>query len=217
MKKICASILSADFSNLKSEIAELESSGVDIIHCDVMDGHFVPNITFGFDTINSINAITDLPIDVHLMIDNPDRYIKQFYDCGADYISVHYENNNHLNRLVDSIKSFGLKAGVVLNPATPVCVLENIIEYTDFVLIMSVNPGFGGQKFIDNSIAKIIDLKQLINKKNSKCLIEIDGGIGLDNIKLVSEAGGDMFVCGASIFKKKDRKAIIKKLKEMTV
>ena len=215
MKKICPSILSADFSKLSDEISEVERAGADIIHCDIMDGHFVPNITFGADIISQVNSITDLPLDVHLMIMKADKYIDSFVKAGADFISVHYENNYHLNRLVDKIKSHGVKAGVVLNPATPVLLLKNIIEYLDFVLIMSVNPGFGGQKFIINSIDKVLELRELINEFNPNCLIEIDGGIGLDNIKLVSDAGVDMFVCGASVFKSVDRPGVIKEMKRL--
>lgn len=215
MKKICPSILSADFAKLADEISEVEKAGADIIHCDIMDGHFVPNITFGADVVSHVNTITDLPLDVHLMIENSDKYVDSFAKAGADYISVHYENNNHLHRLVDKIKSLGVKAGVVLNPATPVLLLKNIIGNLDFVLIMSVNPGFGGQKFIENAVDKVIELKKMINEFNPDCLIEIDGGIGLNNIKLVSDAGVDMFVCGASVFKSVDRVGVIKEMKRL--
>jgi ribulose-phosphate 3-epimerase len=215
MKKICPSILSADFAKLADEISEVERAGADIIHCDIMDGHFVPNITFGSDIISQVNNITDLPLDVHLMIENADKYVDSFAKAGADYISVHYENNYHLHRLVDKIKSLGVKAGVVLNPASPVFLLKNIIEHLDFVLIMSVNPGFGGQKFIMNSIDKVLELKKMINEFNPECHIEIDGGIGLNNIKLVSDAGVDMFVCGASVFKSVDRIGVIKEMKRL--
>lgn len=215
MKMICPSILSADFSKLSDEITEVEQGGADIIHCDIMDGHFVPNITFGPDVVAKVNEITNLPLDVHLMIENADKYVESFANAGADYISVHYENNYHLNRLLNKIKSLGVKAGVVLNPATPIVLLKNIIEYADFVLLMSVNPGFGGQKFILNSIDKIIELKQMINKYNPDCLIEIDGGIGLENIKLVSDAGVNMFVCGASVFKAVDRVGVLKEMKRL--
>jgi len=215
MKKICPSILSANFAKLAEDISEVERAGADIIHCDIMDGHFVPNITFGADIISQVNKVTELPLDVHLMIENADRYVESFAKAGADYISVHYENNYHLNRLIDKIKTLGVKAGVVLNPATPVFLLKNVLEYLDFVLIMSVNPGFGGQKFILNAIDKVIDLKRMINELNPGCCIEIDGGIGLDNIKLVSDAGADMFVCGASVFKSVDRVGVIKELKRL--
>jgi ribulose-phosphate 3-epimerase len=215
MKKICPSILSADFSKLADEIKDVESAGADIIHCDIMDGHFVPNISFGPDIVAKVNEITNLPLDVHLMIDDADRFIGNFADAGADFISVHYENNIHLNRLINKIKSFNVKAGVVLNPTSPVCLLNDIIEYVDFVLLMSVNPGFGGQKFIQNSFDKIHVLKKMIKEKNLSCQIEIDGGVGLENIKSLSVAGVNMFVCGASIFKSKDRKTVISKMKDL--
>lgn len=215
MKKICPSILSADFSDLKNQILEVEKAGADIIHCDIMDGNFVPNISFGAKIISDVNSITDLPLDVHLMINAPERFIDEFYEAGADYISVHYENNLHLNRVINQIKDLGLKAGVVLNPATPVFMLDDIIEYADFVLIMSVNPGFGGQKFIPNSLDKIRALKDKILKNNYKCDIEIDGGVGLGNIKEISEAGADMFVCGSSIFGSEDKGKVIKMMKSL--
>lgn len=215
MKKICPSILSADFAKLADEISEVERAGADVIHCDIMDGHFVPNITFGADVVSHVNSVTDIPLDVHLMIENSDKYVDSFAKAGADFISVHYENNHHLHRLVDKIKSLGVKAGVVLNPATPVFLLKNIIAELDFVLIMSVNPGFGGQKFIMNSIEKVLELKNMINEFNPACSIEIDGGIGLNNIKLVSDAGVDMFVCGASVFKSVDRVGVIKEMKRL--
>ncbi len=215
MKLICPSILSADFGKLAEEIKEVEFAGADVIHCDIMDGHFVPNITFGADVVSKVNEITNLPLDVHLMIENADRYVETFAKAGADFISVHYENNFHINRLLSKIKSLGAKAGVVLNPGTPVSSLRYVLEYTDFVLLMSVNPGFGGQKFIENSIAKIIELKELTEELNPSCMIEIDGGIGLNNIQLVSDAGVDMFVCGASIFKTVDKVGVIKEMKRL--
>jgi len=217
MKKICPSILSADFSKLKEEIIEVEKGGADIIHCDIMDGSFVPNISFGAKIVSDVKKITDLPLDVHLMINNPEKFIVPFHKAGADLISVHYENNLHLNRTVNQIKEMGIKAGVVINPATPVFMLDDIIEYADYILIMSVNPGFGGQKFIANSIKKIRQLKNKIEKNNYKCSIEVDGGIGVENIKSISDAGADMFVCGASIFDSKDRSGVIEKLRSLIV
>lgn len=213
MKKICPSILSADFSKLEQDINSVENAGADIIHCDIMDGHFVPNISFGKDIVKTVNSITDLPLDVHLMIDKPDMYIKDFFEAGADFISVHYENNYHLNRVVNQIKELGIKAGVVINPATPVVILNSIIKYVDFILIMSVNPGFGGQKFISGTMNKITELKDLINKENPDCLIQVDGGVNLINIKELSDAGVNMFVCGDSIFKSTDRTATISEMK----
>ncbi len=215
MKKICPSILAADFTRLGEEIKDIEEAGADIIHCDIMDGHFVPNISYGPEIVSQINNITDLPLDVHLMINNPELYIEEFYKAGADYISVHYENNYHVNRLVNQIKDLGIKAGVVLNPATPTDVLKDIIVYADFILLMSVNPGFGGQKFIPNVVDKVEDLKGMIEFKKTTCMIEVDGGVGLDNIKSLSDAGVDMFVCGSSIFKQKDRKEVISKMREL--
>ncbi|MDD5361621.1 MAG: ribulose-phosphate 3-epimerase [Ignavibacteria bacterium] len=215
MKKICPSILSADFGKLAEQIKLAESAGADIIHCDIMDGHFVPNITFGPEIVSKVNEITSLPLDVHLMINSPERYIDAFHNAGADYISVHLENNYHINRLTAYIKNLKIKAGVVINPATPVTSLECILEYLDYVLIMSVNPGFGGQKFVSNSLNKVRELKSIITKNNYNCLIEIDGGINIDNIKEVSDAGVDMFVCGASVFKAKDISKAVRDLKKI--
>lgn len=215
MKKICPSILAADFTKLGEEISDIEAAGADIIHCDIMDGHFVPNISFGPEIVTQVKKMTSIPLDVHLMINNPENYVDDFYRAGADYISVHYENNYHVNRLINQIKELGIKAGVVLNPATPVDVLSDIIEYVDFVLLMSVNPGFGGQKFIPNCVNKVKNLKNMISEKNIDCEIEIDGGVGLDNIKMLSEAGVDMFVCGSSIFKTSDRKQVIEQMRQL--
>jgi ribulose-phosphate 3-epimerase len=215
MKKICPSILAADFLKLGEEVKDIEEAGADIIHCDIMDGHFVPNISYGPEIVSQVRKVTGIPLDVHLMINNPQHYIKDFYDAGADFISVHYENNYHVNRLINQIKELGIKAGVVLNPATPVHVLSDVIEYVDFVLLMSVNPGFGGQKFIPNVTQKVKDLKKMISEKHTGCLIEIDGGVGLENMKMLSEAGVDMFVCGSSIFKTQDRKEVIKQMRDL--
>ena len=215
MKKICPSILAADFTKLGEEIRDIEEAGADIIHCDIMDGHFVPNISYGPEIVSQVNEITSMPLDVHLMINDPQLYVEEFYKAGADYISVHYENNYHVNRLVNQIKELGAKAGVVLNPATPVEVLEDILEYADFILLMSVNPGFGGQKFIPNVTDKVKKLKQMITERNLNCMIEIDGGVGLDNIGELSKAGVDMFVCGSSIFREPDRKQVIARMREL--
>lgn len=217
MKKICPSILSADFSRLGDEILDVERAGADLIHCDIMDGSFVPNISFGAKVVSAVNKITELPLDVHLMINNPEKYINDFYNAGADIISVHFENNYHLNRIVSQIKTLGIKAGVVLNPATPVFMLEDILSICDLVLIMSVNPGFGGQRFIPETLKKIIHLRRMINENNFSCALEVDGGIGIDNIREVSDAGADMFVCGASIFETSDRKKTIQMLRENIV
>ena len=215
MKKISVSILSADFTNLKEEIKIVENAGADIIHCDIMDGNFVPNISFGQSIINQINKITELPLDIHLMIDEPVKYINDFADAGADYISVHFENNFHLDRLIHYIKDFGIKAGVALNPATPVNVLKEIFSEIDFVMLMSVNPGFGGQEFIPYTISKIKELDDIRKKGKYNFQIEVDGGIGLDNLKEVSVAGCDIIVCGASIYKSSDKSKSLKRMKEI--
>jgi len=215
MKKILPSILAADFSRLGEEIKNAESCGADIIHCDIMDGRFVPNISFGPKVISDVNKITDLPLDVHLMIENPENFIDEFYEAGADMISVHYENNYHLDRVLQQIRSHGIKAGAVLNPATPVSSLENVLYNADYVLLMSVNPGFGGQKFIDNTLRKISELKEMIVRNGYKIEIEVDGGVDLSNIKSISDAGADMFVCGSSIFNSEDRCGVISKMKSL--
>lgn len=200
MKYLAPSILSADFSNLSQQIRLVEMAGADIIHCDIMDGQFVPNITFGPFIVKTIRKLTRLPIDVHLMIKNPDNYISHFVDAGADFISVHFEEVIHLNRTINQIKELGVKAGVVINPSTPVSSLTDIVEFVDFVLIMSVNPGFGGQKFIGSSIKKIQDCNNLKNNLGLNFQIEVDGGINKENLKDVIIAGADIVVAGASIF-----------------
>ncbi|MBM4158277.1 MAG: ribulose-phosphate 3-epimerase [Ignavibacteria bacterium] len=214
-KLISVSILSADFSKLGDEIHEVENAGVDMIHCDVMDGNFVPNITFGPMVVKALNKITELKLDVHLMIEHPEMCINDFIDAGADCISVHYENVVHLDRLINTIKEKGAQAGVAINPSTSVFLLKDILKYLDFVMIMSVNPGFGGQKFIRYSLDKIIELKNMIVLYNAKTLIEVDGGIGLDNIKKIADAGADILVCGNSIFKSEDKTGTIKKMKQV--
>jgi ribulose-phosphate 3-epimerase len=201
MKKIAPSILAANFANLSQQIRYVEAGGADIIHCDIMDGKFVPNISFGPMVVKTVRSITKLPIDCHLMIESPDNYIEEFAKAGANYITVHQEEVKHLNRTIELIKSFDVKAGVVLNPATPISTLTDILEFVDMVLIMSVNPGFGGQKFIHQSLKKINDLKILREERNLNFLIEVDGGIDLSTIKSVSEAGCDVFVAGSAIFK----------------
>lgn len=201
MKKIAPSILAANFANLSQQIRYVEAGGADIIHCDIMDGKFVPNISFGPMVVKTVRSITKLPIDCHLMIESPDNYIEEFAKAGANYITVHQEEVKHLNRTIELIKSFDVKAGVVLNPATPISTLTDILEFADMVLIMSVNPGFGGQKFIHQSLNKINDLKILREERNLNFLIEVDGGIDLSTIKSVSEAGCDVFVAGSAIFK----------------
>ena len=204
MKLIAPSILSADFSRLGDEIKAVEAAGADWIHADVMDGHFVPNITIGPLIIEAVRRVTSLPIDVHLMIDNPDDYIPAFANAGASLISVQVEASIHLNRSVQLIRECGARPGVVLNPTTPIQSLEWIIEDIDFVLIMSVNPGFGGQAFIKNSLDKIAALRKMIQQKNLKTLIEVDGGVNDTTIADIAAAGVDAFVAGSAIFGSRD-------------
>ena len=212
---LAPSILSADFTMLTEQIPLVESAGADVIHLDVMDGHFVPNITFGPKMVGDVRKLTKLPLDVHLMISEPEKYIANFAKAGADWISVHYEAAKHLNRLVNQIKDNGCKAGVVINPATTTDLLDDILEYADYVLIMSVNPGFGGQKFIDNSLDKAHKLSEKISKRKLNAFLEMDGGIGLDNMKIVKDAGVKVFVCGNSIFGSKDIAGTIKQMKSI--
>jgi len=200
MAIIAPSILSADFTNLSQQIRLTEMGGADWIHCDVMDGHFVPNITIGPIIIKAVRKITKLPIDVHLMIENPDKYLKAFANAGANYISVHAEEAVHLNRTINRIKELGCKAGVVVNPATPINSILDIAEYIDLLLIMTVNPGFGGQKFIPNSIKRIEEAVKLRDKFNANYLIEIDGGVNTETVIAAKKAGVDVFVAGSAIF-----------------
>ncbi|MCG6973420.1 MAG: ribulose-phosphate 3-epimerase [Desulfobacterales bacterium] len=200
MKYIAPSILSADFSKLGEEIRTVEKAGADWIHVDVMDGHFVPNITIGPLIVKAARRVTSLPLDVHLMIEDPDQYIEDFAEAGADLISVQVEACVHLNRTVGLIKALKLRAGAVLNPATPLSALEWILEDVDYVMIMSVNPGFGGQKFIPGSIDKIRALRKIIQDRGMSTLVEVDGGVNEKTIKDISDAGADVFVAGSAIF-----------------
>lgn len=200
MVKISPSILSADFSKLGEEIKNVDKAGADFIHIDVMDGNFVPNISIGLPVIKSIRNKTDKVFDVHLMIENPSRYIDEFVEAGADIITIHYEAEKHIDRAIDYIKSKGIKAGVSLNPGTPSIVLKDIIEKLDLVLIMSVNPGFGGQKFIPYSINKIKEVKEMSLNVNKDLLIEVDGGVDKNNSKAIVEAGANVLVAGSAIF-----------------
>lgn len=201
MIKIAPSILASDFSRLGEQIKELENAGADLIHIDVMDGSFVPNISFGFPIMKSIRPLTKLPFDVHLMIQEPGRFIEEFVRFGADIITVHYEADKHIDRTINYIKSFGVKAGVALNPATPTAFIKDIIADLDMVLIMSVNPGFGGQKFIKYSLEKIREIKELSEVKNKDLLIQVDGGIEKENIIDAVNAGANVIVAGSSVFR----------------
>jgi ribulose-phosphate 3-epimerase len=200
MVKLAPSILSADFSKLLEQVKEVEAAGVEYLHIDVMDGHFVPNISFGAPILKSLKGKTNLFMDVHLMIENPDQYISEFVDAGADLINVHIEACRHIHRTIQHIKSFGVKAAVALNPGTPLSTIEEILPELDMVLIMSVNPGFGGQSYIESMSDKIRNLKTMIDEKGLKCDIQVDGGIKTDNVKKVVDAGANIIVAGSAIF-----------------
>lgn len=212
MVKIAPSILSADFSNLREEIARVEKGGAHLLHVDVMDGHFVPNITFGPLIVGALNRITELPLDVHLMIENPHQYFTKFIQEGADWLSIHCEGSHHLNRDIICLKEQGVKTGVVLNPATPLSHLDYILDYVDFVLLMSVNPGFEGQKFIDNLKNKIRCLREIINKRALQVEIEVDGGIDVDNIQEIVSCGVDIVVAGSSVFHHRDPEWVVREM-----
>ncbi len=212
MVRIAPSILSADFRHLADEVKRVEDAGADMIHIDVMDGHFVPNITIGPVVVKAVRETTSLPLDVHLMIISPQHYIKAFSDAGADIITVHVEACIHLHRVVQSIRDIGLKAGVSLNPSTPLSSLEHVLRDVDMVLLMSVNPGFGGQEFIPNTFEKIIALRRLIEGMGVD--IEVDGGIKVDNAAEVSSAGADILVIGSGIFTNRDYRKTIRDIKK---
>ena len=210
---IAPSILSADFTKLGEELINVEKAGADWIHIDVMDGQFVPNITYGPIIVDACSKASNLILDVHLMIEKPDPIIPEFVKAGANYISVHQEACIHLHRSLQLIKSFNIKAGVALNPATPVSSIEWVVDELDFILIMSVNPGFGGQKFINSTVDKIRELAVLLKEKNSNAIIQVDGGINLETIKSVSDAGATSFVAGSAIFNTDNYKETIKELR----
>lgn len=212
---IAPSILAADFGKIYEEVEMLNSSQADWVHVDVMDGSFVPNISFGFPVIKAIKKNSKLPLDVHLMIDAPDRYLEQFKEVGAEVLTVHYEACTHLHRTIQKIKELGMKAGVALNPHTNVDLLSDVIEELDLVCLMSVNPGFGGQKFIYNTLPKTKKLKALIETRNAPTKIEIDGGVGLQNAEKLLQAGADVLVAGSAVFKADDPFDTITKLKSI--
>ncbi len=214
MVKIAPSILSADFSRLLEHVKEVEEAGVDYLHIDVMDGHFVPNISFGAPIMKSLKGKTKLFMDVHLMIENPDQYIGDFVDAGADLINVHIEACTHIHRTIQLIKSYGVKAAVTLNPGTPLVTVEEILPQLDMVLLMSVNPGFGGQSYIEATTDKIRRLKAMIDSKGLTCDIQVDGGINLNNVKEVVDAGASIFVAGSAIFNTESIKNTVKAFRE---
>lgn len=212
-KLISPSLLSADFAHLGADVEKMNASGADYLHIDIMDGVFVPNISYGMPVLDSINKSASKPLDVHLMIVEPERYIDKFVELGADILTIHAEATHHLHRAVQMIKAKGVQAGVSINPATPVSVLEDIICDVDWVLIMSVNPGFGGQKFIENTYAKIARLREMIEKSGSKARIEVDGGVNGDNAALLFDAGADMLVAGNYVFRHENPSRAIEILK----
>lgn len=216
MIKISPSILSADFSNIREDIKKVEDAGVDLLHIDVMDGAFVPNITFGQVVIKDFRKITKIPFDVHLMIEKPERFIEDFVKAGADIITVHYESTVHVHRAIQLIKSYGIKAGIALNPATPIECVKHLLDDVDMVLIMTVNPGFGGQKFIEATKDKIKQLRTLIDERNLDIDIEVDGGIKEDNIAEVFKCGANVFVAGSAVFNSKDINSTIKNFRRLT-
>lgn len=216
MKKnpiVAPSLLAADFTDLKSEMDMINRSEADWLHLDIMDGRFVPNISFGMMMVEAVSPLCNKVLDVHLMIEEPEKYVADFQKAGAEYITVHAEACKHLHRNIQQIHQLGIKAGVALNPHTPVQVLEHVVEDLDLVLIMSVNPGFGGQKFIFETLYKIRQLKEMLESRNSKALIEVDGGVGLQNAEKIMAAGADVLVAGSAVFKASDPESVIQSLK----
>src|SRR5437868_9298399 len=217
MIEIAPSILSADFARLGEQIATVEKAGASILHVDVMDGRFVPNITVGLPVVKAISRATRLPIDAHLMIVEPGRYAEEFVKAGAQMVSIHIEADRHAHRTLSAIRSAGARAGIVINPATPISAVEEAIKFADYVLVMSVNPGFGGQKFISESLDKVRRLRKLIDERGLKTRIEIDGGINSDNIAEVTSAGAEIIVAGSAIFGAPDAAVALRELREATV
>lgn len=215
MIRIAPSILSANFVRLEEDIKAVENAGAHMLHIDVMDGHFVPNITIGYSVVAAIRKITKLPLDVHLMIENPDIFVKEFADAGADFLTVHSEACIHLHRTVQYIKQNGVKAGVSINPATPVLYLENILSDIDLVLLMSVNPGFGGQEFIPFTIEKIKAVKKMLSDTGAAPLIEVDGGVKIENAREIADAGADILVMGSAFFKSDNYSKTMETLNEI--
>ena len=212
--KIAPSVLSADFTNLERQISLIEKGGADWVHLDIMDGHFVPNITFGPMVARAIRSLTKLPLDAHLMIEQPDRYLQHFSDAGVNRLTVHVETCPHLHRTVQRIRELGMKPGVTLNPSTPASSLREIISFVDLVLVMTVNPGFGGQKFIRSMLAKIREIKGMLLKSNPKAYLEVDGGVDESNASELVRAGSNVLVAGNSIFSKKNIPAAVKGLRK---
>ena len=214
MKKIAPSILSADFSRLADEVRGVEKAGADVIHVDVMDGHFVPNITIGPLVVQGLKKLTSLPLDVHLMIENPERYVDDFVQAGGSWITVHAETCPHLKRVIKKVRQLEARPGIVLKPATPLKTLFPVLDEIDLVLIMSVNPGFGGQSFIPPTLKKIERLRKIVDQNGYSMEIEVDGGVKIENIREVSAAGGDIFVVGTGIFKTENYEETIRKLRQ---
>ncbi|TRW26891.1 ribulose-phosphate 3-epimerase [Criibacterium bergeronii] len=206
MKELSPSILSAELSNIKQQLEQVKAAGIKYLHIDVMDGLFVPNITIGQPYIKSLRKLSDLIFDVHLMIEKPERYIESFAEAGADILTIHYEACTHLDRALHQIKDNGMKAGVTINPSTPINILSEVLPIADLVLVMSVNPGFGGQSFIENSVSKLEWLKEVRQKENYNYIIEVDGGVNTSNIEKISNAGAELFVAGSAVFNDKDIK-----------